>query len=421
MFESMRPHLAELRTRLAISVAAILLMFVVAFLLHNPILTWVTQPLNDALAKVKVVVEKRDNGTWKVHHPDTNRSTASASIPTPSPAAATLPTQAAKLKKDLFQASKLLVERHKDPTDIQLSILLEKAANTAGAMAVSTEKLLEKLSTKPNATAPASKAANSFWGSITTHQVGGAFFVALKVSFFAGLFFALPIILWQLWLFIAPGLYDNEKKMVIPFVVGGSVMFTIGVLFAYYVVTPFGFQFLITFGSFLYTPLINIEDYVGFFTKILLGFGIAFELPIVAAFLGMLGLITDKTLIRFFKYAIVAIFILAALLTPPDVLTQVLMATPLIVLYGISILILRFINPEKPDESHIDKQNRSKEQETLPTQKADRPESNEKNPHETDEPFADDGNIDDEDFDFGDDDFDELNRPESSDTDSQDK
>ncbi|OQX77543.1 MAG: preprotein translocase subunit TatB, partial [Epsilonproteobacteria bacterium 4484_65] len=90
---------------------------------------------------------------------------------------------------------------------------------------------------------------NTFGGMITTHQVGGAFFVALKVSFFAAILAALPFILYQLWLFIAPGLYNNEKKMVIPFVIGGSVMFFIGVLFAYYVVTPFGFQFLITFGS----------------------------------------------------------------------------------------------------------------------------------------------------------------------------
>jgi len=182
-------------------------------------------------------------------------------------------------------------------------------------------------------------------GMVTTHQVGGAFFVAIKVSFFAGLLGALPFILYQLWLFIAPGLYNNEKKMVLPFVVGGSVMFFIGVMFAYYVVTPFGFQFLITFGSFLYTPLINIEDYVGFFTKILMGFGMAFELPVFAYFLALLGLVTDKTLIDFFRYAILIIFVVAALLTPPDVLTQLLMALPLIVLYGASILIVRAVNP----------------------------------------------------------------------------
>ena len=192
-------------------------------------------------------------------------------------------------------------------------------------------------------------------GMVTTHQVGGAFFVAIKVSFFAGLIAALPYILYQLWLFISPGLYANEKKMVIPFVAGGSLMFMVGVLFAYYVVTPFGFQFLITFGSFLYTPLINIEDYVGFFTKIMMGFGIAFELPVFAYFLALLGLITDKTLIDFFRYAILIIFVVAALLTPPDVLTQLLMAAPLILLYGLSILIVRAVNPHvKEDEDTED-------------------------------------------------------------------
>ena len=154
--------------------------------------------------------------------------------------------------------------------------------------------------------------------------------------------------------FISPGLYDNEKKMVYPFVIGGSVMFTVGILFAYYVVTPFGFQFLITFGSFLYTPLINIEDYVGFFTKIMMGFGVAFELPVFAYFLAVLGMITDKTLKDFFKYAVIIIFALAALLTPPDVLTQLLMAIPLIILYGVSIIIVKYVNPHVEDDEEDD-------------------------------------------------------------------
>lgn len=188
-------------------------------------------------------------------------------------------------------------------------------------------------------------------GMVTTHQVGGAFFVALKVSFFAALMGALPFILYQLWLFVAPGLYANEKKLILPFVFGGTIMFLIGVLFSYYVVTPFGFQFLITFGSFLYTPLINIEDYVGFFTKIMVGFGISFELPVFAYFLALLGLVTDRTLIDFFKYAIVIIFVVAALLTPPDVLTQFLMALPLVLLYGLSILIVRVVNPAPKEEN----------------------------------------------------------------------
>jgi len=194
------------------------------------------------------------------------------------------------------------------------------------------------------------KSVHAADGMVTTSQVGGAFFVALKVSFFAAIVAALPIILAQIWLFVAPGLYANEKKMIIPFIVGGTTMFLIGVLFAYYIVTPFGFDFLITFGSFKFTPLINIEDYVGFFTKIMFGFGLAFELPIFAYFLALLGMIDDRMMRDFFKYAVIIIFIVAALLTPPDVLTQMLMAGPLIVLYGFSILIVRMVNPAPPLE-----------------------------------------------------------------------
>ena len=128
-------------------------------------------------------------------------------------------------------------------------------------------------------------------GMMTTNQVGGAFFVAMKVSFFASIVASLPVILSQIWLFVAPGLYENEKKMLIPFVFG---------------------------------------------------------------FLALLGLITDKTLIDFFRYAIVLIFIIAALLTPPDVMTQLLMAFPLIILYGISIIIVRFVNPASKEDVEND-------------------------------------------------------------------
>jgi sec-independent protein translocase protein TatC len=199
------------------------------------------------------------------------------------------------------------------------------------------------------------KSVHAANGMVTTNQVGGAFFVALKVAFFSAILASLPVILWQLWLFIAPGLYENEKKMILPFVIGGTTMFVVGVAFAYYVVTPFGFDFLITFGSFKFTPLINIEDYVGFFTKIMFGFGLAFELPVFSYFLALLGLVDDRQMTSFFKYAIVLIFIVAALLTPPDVLTQLLMAGPLIILYGFSILIVKLVNPApKEDEDDED-------------------------------------------------------------------
>lgn len=176
-------------------------------------------------------------------------------------------------------------------------------------------------------------------------EVQETFFTALKVAFFAGFILSLPVIFWQLWLFLAPGLYDHEKKLVFPFVFFATFMFLSGATFAYYVVVPFGFEFLINFGSTVVTVLPSIGKYVGFFTKLLFGFGIAFELPVITFFLAKIGLVDDKMLKDFFKYAIVLIFILASLLTPPDVLTQFLMAGPLIILYGVSIYIAKVFNP----------------------------------------------------------------------------
>ncbi len=360
MFSSMKPHLVELRQRLAISVAAIFVGFIIAFTFHNAILGWITEPLNHALVQVGKIVEKREKGTWKVSSAESNQTRIPAQTKerneTNSEALIGDHAQSAEtLHRSLQKAAEL-------ETNPELKKLLSQAAGAAEELARNSRVLRQALAKENNLTRESfgkQLKEASYNGMITTHQVGGAFFVALKVSFFAGLLIALPVILWQLWLFIAPGLYEHEKKMVLPFVLGGSLMFLVGVLFAYYVVTPFGFQFLITFGSFLYTPLINIEDYVGFFTKIMLGFGIAFELPVVAYFLGLMGLITDRTLKDFFKYAIVIIFLLAALLTPPDVLTQMLMAGPLILLYGLSILIVRHVNPDKSDEE--DEENEDEE------------------------------------------------------------
>ena len=176
-------------------------------------------------------------------------------------------------------------------------------------------------------------------------EVQETFFTALKVAFFSGFILVLPVIFWQLWLFLAPGLYDHEKKLVIPFVFFGTLMFLIGGSFAYYIVIPYGFEFLINFGSTVVTVLPSIGKYVGFFTKLLFGFGIAFELPVVTFFLAKIGLVDDKMLKDFFKYAVVIIFIVASLLTPPDVLTQFLMAGPLIILYCVSIYIAKVFNP----------------------------------------------------------------------------
>ena len=341
MFEEIKPHLVELRRRIFISVMALFISFILSFIFYKPILDWVTKPLENALTMVKKKVQKNEDGKWQVEGKELNQSKSIT-----------------KLEKNitLSRADKAITNAQKI-LDSNTSSAVEKSLAKSIISIAQYAKDLKEQELKQEAI----NKKNDFWGSITTHQLGGVFIVALKVSLFSAIFLSLPIILWQMWLFVAPGLYDNEKKMALPFLFGVTIMFIIGVLFAYYVVAPFGFQFLITFGAFLYTPLINIEDYIGFFAKIMLGFGLAFELPMIVYFLALIGLVTDKMLIEFFKYAIVIIFIIAAILTPPDVITQVLMATPLIVLYGVSIIIARIVNPEKSE----DDKNEEKEEKKL--------------------------------------------------------
>jgi len=185
-------------------------------------------------------------------------------------------------------------------------------------------------------------------------EVQETFFTALKVSFFAAFLVSLPVIFWQLWLFVSPGLYANEKKIILPFVFFATLMFLLGGVFSYYVVVPYGFQFLVGFGSTVVSVMPSIGKYVSFFTKLVFGFGIAFELPVITFFFAIIGIVNDQMMKDFFKYAVVIIFIVAALLTPPDVLTQFLMAGPLIILYGVSIIVAKTFNPadkiEEEDE-----------------------------------------------------------------------
>ncbi|NCD11998.1 MAG: twin-arginine translocase subunit TatC [Epsilonproteobacteria bacterium] len=239
MFDELKPHLAELRKRLSISLAVVIVMFLVCFSFWQPILDWMIAPLKEVLP--------------------------------------------------------------------------------AGSSVIFT-------------------------------GVQEPFFTAMKVAFFAGFIVSLPVIFWQFWLFVAPGLYDNEKRLVIPFVSAATLMFLMGAAFCYYIVVPLAFAFLIGFGSTLFTALPSIGEYVGFFTKILVGFGLSFEMPVIIFFFAKLGLVDDKGLKEFFRYAIIIIFILAAMLTPPDVLSQFLMAAPLIILYGISILVAKAVNPYVPSE-----------------------------------------------------------------------
>jgi len=166
----------------------------------------------------------------------------------------------------------------------------------------------------------------------------------IRLAALSGLIFALPIILWQIWAFIAPGLYAREKKFAIPFVASSVILFLAGGYFGWAVAFPAAFDFLINFsdtlpGGMEIKATVMIGDYIEFITRMFIAFGATAELPILALFLTVAGLITHRHLIKFFRYFIVVAFIISAILTPPDPMSQILMAVPLIGLYGVSILV----------------------------------------------------------------------------------
>lgn len=164
-----------------------------------------------------------------------------------------------------------------------------------------------------------------------------AFFTRMHIAFVAGIFLASPVIFYQIWAFVSPGLYDEEKRHIVPVAILSAIFFTGGAVFCYYIVFPFAFSFFISYSSpeIVITP--KISDYLSFVIKLLFAFGIIFEMPIFSLFLARMGILTAAMMRRGRKYAIVAIFILAAILTPPDVVSQLLMACPMLALYEISI------------------------------------------------------------------------------------
>ncbi|MFW5730108.1 MAG: twin-arginine translocase subunit TatC [Desulfonatronovibrionaceae bacterium] len=190
-----------------------------------------------------------------------------------------------------------------------------------------------------------------------------AFFTYLKVAFVAGIFVASPYIFFQIWKFVGPGLYDTEKKYMIPIAFFSALFFVSGALFGYFIVFPIGFKFFMGFATEMIQPLPSLREYLGFSIKLLFAFGIAFELPLFIFFLARLGIVTSKGLRKQRKYAILLAFVVSAFLTPPDIVSQVLMAGPLVVLYELGILVA-FIWGKKKKETADDPDNEEQGTET---------------------------------------------------------
>jgi sec-independent protein translocase protein TatC len=189
--------------------------------------------------------------------------------------------------------------------------------------------------------------------------VGEAFYTKIKVALIAGLFVASPAVFYEIWKFIAPGLYEKERKMAKPFVFFATAFFALGGYFCWAVVFKIGYAFFLAqYASIGVTPTIRISEYLSFSAKLLLAFALTFEMPIFAFFFTKLGMIDYKMMISYIRYAILAIFIVAAALTPPDMISQFLLAIPLLLLYALSVGVAYAfrLKPEDAPATAISKQ-----------------------------------------------------------------
>ena len=180
-----------------------------------------------------------------------------------------------------------------------------------------------------------------------------AFMVQIKISLVIGVICAAPILIYQLWMFVLPGLYEKEVKIVFPIVIFSTLFFYGGGAFCLFYVIPIALNFLMKFGGENLEPLISVSEYFVFVTRMVLAFAVVFELPVVSYFLGRVGILSHRFMARGRRYAAIVILVLAAILTPPDIFSQVALGVPLYLLYEISILIVfltgRRRNNGKPD------------------------------------------------------------------------
>jgi sec-independent protein translocase protein TatC len=181
-------------------------------------------------------------------------------------------------------------------------------------------------------------------------DVTGTFLVPLKVTLMAGILVVLPYVLWQAWAFVAPGLYQHEKKLALPVIVSSMIFFVIGMSFAYFVVFPIAFGFFAGYAPVGVQMMTDIDKYLSFVLTMFIAFGVTFEVPVVVIVLVRLGMVSIEKLRSIRPYVVVGAFVLGAIFTPPDVISQLLLAVPLWLLYELGIVAARFWQPSQKKE-----------------------------------------------------------------------
>ena len=186
---------------------------------------------------------------------------------------------------------------------------------------------------------PATEALRPDGGTLQAIAPTEIFFTYLKCSLLAGFMLALPVVFWQIWAFVSPGLYSKEKKVTIPFVTTSTALFAAGASFGYFMVFPLVFRFFASFSSDFVESAWTMREVFSLTTRLFIAFGVGFELPVVVFFLSMSGIVEPRQFISGLKYAVLLAFVFAAILTPPDVVSQVLLAGPLVVLYLLGVAV----------------------------------------------------------------------------------
>src|SRR5271157_4795876 len=191
-----------------------------------------------------------------------------------------------------------------------------------------------------------------------------AFITYFKIAIVAAVFLGSPVLLYEIWMFVAPGLYEKEKNYVYPFIIFGSLLFVAGALFCYFIVMPVLFRFFVGYASEFVVPMPSLKEYMGLALKLLITFGFIFLMPLVAYYLSKAGIINYRLLSSKRRYAILGIFVLSAIITPPEMTSQLLIVLPLIGLYEVSIIIARIFGKKKEPEEKTEVKTEEKPEES---------------------------------------------------------
>jgi sec-independent protein translocase protein TatC len=331
-------HLDELRSRLVKCAIAVAVTFVLGWFFADYIFNFLSVPVHQALQRAKAAqLQQVDVGA-----PPSDI----ASVAPGTEIQYTFPADVQVAGSEV-KAGTTIAARIDATPDGQRSLVVARPWGVGGKIIPDGTPLPEQVISKAT--------SNAFGDKLVIETVQGTFNLYVKVAFYAALVFSMPYLLFQLWGFISPGLYPHERKYVYPFVFLCTTCFALGVAFAYTIAFPAACDYLIGLGEGNFQPLINADEYFELVLFIMLGLGLVFQIPTITYFLARLGLVTAGTLLRFWRYAVVLIFIVAAVVSPTaDIPNLLVFATPMLGLYVVSIGIAWFFHRKRVEEDEAD-------------------------------------------------------------------